>query len=83
MNDAGTRTQGLTSRLGAQTVAAGSHCESGNCPDHTGRALSQSVQDAGGTEFGRLLAGFRSSYGLSQEELAERSGMSASGISNG
>jgi tetratricopeptide (TPR) repeat protein/transcriptional regulator with XRE-family HTH domain len=34
----------------------------------------------GGAEFGRLLAGFRFSRGLSQEELARRSGMSVRAI---
>jgi tetratricopeptide (TPR) repeat protein/transcriptional regulator with XRE-family HTH domain len=34
----------------------------------------------GGAEFGRLLAGFRISRGLSQDELADRSGMSVRAI---
>jgi transcriptional regulator with XRE-family HTH domain len=39
------------------------------------------VREAGdGAEFGRLLAGFRFSRGLSQEELADRSGMSVRAI---
>jgi tetratricopeptide (TPR) repeat protein len=36
----------------------------------------------GGAEFGRLLAGFRLSRGLSQDELADRSGMSVRAIRN-
>src|SRR5215469_17639316 len=34
----------------------------------------------GGSDFGELLAGFRSDRGMSQDELADRSGMSVRGI---
>jgi len=47
-------------------------------------SVRQSVREeaGGGAEFGRLLAGFRLSRGLSQAELADRSGMSVRAIRN-
>jgi transcriptional regulator with XRE-family HTH domain len=47
-------------------------------------SVRQSVREeaGGGAEFGRLLAGFRLSRGLSQDELADRSGMSVRAIRN-
>ena len=42
--------------------------------------LANEEMAAGGAEFGRLLAGFRLSFGLSQDELARRSGMSVRAI---
>ena len=43
--------------------------------------MHQDVKEmAGGAEFGRLLAGFRLSRGLSQDELARRSSMSVRAI---
>jgi transcriptional regulator with XRE-family HTH domain len=80
MNDTGALTRGLAGRLGAQKV---NPCERGDRPDHDRcRAESQIVKETAGsgTDFGRQLAGFRFSRGLSQEELADRSGMSVRAI---